>query len=209
VGGRVTTRYSAILVNLALLGSLSSVFAASLGPSISGTPSPAVNVGQGYAFAPTVTAPNVGELKFSIANMPRWAQFDSATGVLFGTPQAGDEGSYTDILISVSSDGLTDTLPVFSVTVNQVSPGSVTLNWISPSQNTDSSTLTNLAGFKIYFGTSLGSYSNTVLIDNPGITTFVVENLAPNTWYFVLTAYDQWGKESDFSNVVTKVIEEP
>jgi Fibronectin type III domain len=90
--------------------------------------------------------------------------------------------------------------------VNQVSLGSATLNWIPPTQNTDGSALTDLAGYRIYYSTSPGNYPNQITINNPGITTYVVDNLTPNTWYFVSTSFNSSGMESDFSNVATRTI---
>ncbi len=123
-----------------------------------------------------------------------------------GTPQVGDAGSYTNISIGVSDGNLSDTLPGFTITVNQVSLGSATLNWTPPTQNTDGSNLMDLAGYKIYYGTSPDSYLNQITINNPGVTTYVVDNLTPNTWYLVSTAFNSSGMESDVSNVATKTI---
>ncbi|MCH7637560.1 MAG: putative Ig domain-containing protein [Proteobacteria bacterium] len=175
-------------------------------PQISGTPSTIVNVGQTYSFLPTASDPDGDNLIFSIQNLPGWAQFDAASGALSGTPQVGDAGSYANISISVSDGNLSDTLPEFTITVNQVSLGSATLSWTPPTQNTDGSGLMNLAGFKIYYGTSPDNYPNQITINNPGITTYVVDNLTPNIWYFVSTAFNSSGMESDFSNVATKTI---
>ncbi len=133
-------------------------------------------------------------------------QFDTASGALSGTPQAGDAGSYANISISVSDGNLAATLPEFTITVNQVSLGSVTLNWTAPTQNTDGSVLMNLAGYKIYYGTSPDNYPNQISINNPGITTDLVDNLTPNTWYFVSTAFNSAGEESDVSNVAIRTI---
>lgn len=182
------------------------VNAANAAPTISGTPPSIVNVDQSYSFTPTASDPDGDTLTFSIQNMPPWAQFNSASGALSGTPQAGDAGSYANISISVSDGNLSDTLPEFTITVNQVSLGSVTLNWTPPTQNTDGSILTNLAGYKIYYGTSPDNYPNQITINNPGITSTVVDNLTPNTWYFVSTAFNSSGMESDFSNVATRTI---
>jgi hypothetical protein len=182
------------------------VNAANAAPAISGTPSSSVTAGTAYSFTPTASDPDGDTLTFSIQNMPPWAQFNTASGALSGTPQAGDAGSYANISISVSDGNLGNTLPEFTITVNQVSLGSVTLNWTPPTQNTDGSVLTDLAGFKIYYGTSPDNYPNEITIDNPGITTFVVDNLTPDTWYFVSTAFNASGEESDFSNIATRTI---
>lgn len=183
-----------------------SVVAANSAPQINGSPPTVVNVDQSYSFVPTASDPDGDNLTFSIQNMPGWAQFDAATGTLSGTPRAGDERSYTNILISVSDGDLGDTLPAFTITVNQISLGSATLSWIPPTQNTDGTPLTNLAGFRIYYGTSLGNYPNVITVSNPGITSYVVENLTANTWYFVSTSFNSSGMESDYSNVASKVI---
>ncbi len=90
-----------------------------------------------------------------------------------------------------------------SATVNQVGFSSATLSWTPPTQNTDGSPLTDLAGYKIYYGNESGNYQTSIQIDNPGITIYVVENLTPNTYYFVITAFNRIGAESDFSNEVS------
>jgi hypothetical protein len=125
---------------------------------------------------------------------------------LTGTPQVGDEGSYANTSISVSDGSLIDTLPGFTITVNQISLGSATLTWMPPIQNTDGTVLTDLAGYKIYYGTSPGSYPNEITINNSGITTYVVDNLTADTWYFVSTSFNSSGMESDFSNIATTTI---
>ena len=84
--------------------------------------------------------------------------------------------------------------------------GTATVSWAPPTSRTDGTPLTDLAGYRVYYGTSSGTYPNKVQIDNPGVTTYVVENLAPATYYFVTTAFDATGAESDYSNVASKTI---
>ena len=72
-----------------------------------------------------------------------------------------------------------------------VATGSATLSWNPPTTNTDGSPLTNLAGYKVYWGTTPGNYSSSATIMNPGIATYVVESLTPNTYYFAVTARQQ------------------
>jgi hypothetical protein len=80
------------------------------------------------------------------------------------------------------------------------------LTWQPPTQNEDGTALTNLAGYKIYWGTTPGSYTESVTLNNPGLTTYVVDNLAPGTYEFVATAFNVSGVESQFSNSATKTI---
>ena len=81
-----------------------------------------------------------------------------------------------------------------------------TLSWTVPMQNTDSSPLTDLAGYKIYYGSESGNYQTSIQIDNPGIAIYVIEHLTPNTYYFVLTTINSSGVESQFSNEVSKLV---
>jgi len=175
-------------------------------PIISGNPPPAVVVGDNYTFTPTASDPDGDTLVFSIENRPTWASFDSTTGTLAGVASLGTEGTYDNIRITVSDGGLDASTPQFSINVTQVALGSATLSWTAPTQNTDGSTLENLAGYNIYYGTSLGSYPSRVHVDNPGLTTYVVENLVPDNYFFVSTAVNSMGMESSFSNVAEKMV---
>jgi len=85
----------------------------------------------------------------------------------------------------------------------------VTLTWEAPTQNTDGSELTDLAGFKVYWGTSPGSYPNGVTLNNPGLLAYVVDMLAAGTWYFVVTALNSFGGESSPSDVASATIVAP
>jgi len=64
----------------------------------------------------------------------------------------------------------------------------------------------DLAGYNIYFGLSQGNHSNRIYIDNPSISTYMVENLLPNTYYVVATAVNSLGVESTYSNVAVKTV---
>jgi hypothetical protein len=90
--------------------------------------------------------------------------------------------------------------------------GDAELTWTAPTQNTDGTPLTDLAGFKIYMGTTLGGpYPVSIDIADPTVTTFTVPNLSEGTYYFVTTAYNSASpvQESDFSNEATKTILPP
>ena len=175
-------------------------------PTMSGIPGKATKFGEAYSFTPTADDPDGDSLSFVVQNLPRWASFNSANGTISGTPGLGDVGTYPNILISVSDGMASAWLPIFSVAVTQTATGSVTLSWAPPTQNTDGSFLDNLAAYRIYYGVSQGNYPNQIEIDNPGITVYVVDNLSPNTYYFVSTSVNTDGVESDFSNTATIVI---
>ena len=170
-------------------------------PTISGNPASSVLAGSGYSFRPSASDPNGDALTFIIDNKPSWATFDTKSGQLSGIPTFADSGLYQNILITVSDGELSASTPPFSVEVTQAELGSVTLTWTAPLQNSDGSTLTDLSAIRIYFGNTEGYYPNQLLIDNPSITTYVVDNLALRTYYFVATALNSEGAESLASNV--------
>jgi Putative Ig domain len=179
-------------------------------PTITGTPSTTATVGTAYAFTPTAKDANGDTLKFSATNVPSWATFSSSTGKLSGTPTA--TGKSGTIVISVSDGKSTATLPGFAITVAAASTGgsgtgAATLSWTPPTRNTDGTTLTNLAGYRISYGTSSSSLSSTVTVSNPGISNYVVDNLAKGTWYFSIKSYTSSGNESSASAVVSKSIQ--
>jgi Fibronectin type III domain len=84
--------------------------------------------------------------------------------------------------------------------------GAVTLNWRPPTQNTDGSPLTNLTGFDIHYGTSSHDYTQTVTVSNPGIATYVVDNLSPGKYYFSVTAVNSDGAQSPLSPEVSTTV---
>ena len=78
--------------------------------------------------------------------------------------------------------------------------GNARVSWMPPTENTDGTTLgADLAGYRIYYGTSSRDYSNTLEIANPGLSSVVVEGLEDATWCFVMTAVNTSGIESRYS----------
>jgi hypothetical protein len=69
----------------------------------------------------------------------------------------------------------------------------------------DASTATNVAGYKLYYGTSSRNYSNNINVGP--VTSYTVSGRAPGTYYLTVTAYDASGNESGFSNEAIKTIQ--
>jgi large repetitive protein len=189
------------------LAAFSITVSSAAGPTISGSPPTAVNVNSPYSFTPTASDPGGNTLTFSVQNKPVWATFNATNGALTGTPGAGNAGTYSNIMISVSDGSASASLPAFSISVNQVSNGSANLTWTSVTQNTNGSVLTDLAGYKIHYGTSPGAMSTVVVLSNPSLTTYLVSNLSSGTWYFGVNAYARDGSEGMLSNVGSKTIQ--
>jgi hypothetical protein len=176
-------------------------------PVISGTPPTSVVAGSAYSFTPTASDPEGKTLTFSITGKPSWAAFSTTTGRLSGTPSSSQTGSFPNIRITVSDGSLSASLAAFQINVSSTTTnGSATLSWTPPTRNSDGSTLTNLAGYRILYGNSPGALTRTVQVANPGTSRYVVENLAAGTWYFAVRAYSTTGVESSTSNTASKTV---
>ncbi len=86
--------------------------------------------------------------------------------------------------------------------------GEAQLSWTAPTKNADNTTLTDLSGYTVYYGTSSGNYSNNIDIGN--VTSYQLTGLTDGlTYYFSVTAYDTSGNESAFADEVSKVMPLP
>lgn len=176
-------------------------------PTISGAPATSATVGQAYSFIPNASDPDGQTLTFAIVNKPSWAQFNTATGRLYGTPASGNVGSTSNIVISASDGRDSVSLPAFSLAVvNPVPQGSATLSWSPPTSNVDGTPVTNLAGYRVKYGQQATNLSESLSVPSPGITSVVIENLSSGTWYFAVSAYTTANIESDLSNLAQKTL---
>jgi hypothetical protein len=182
-------------------------------PRLGGSPAGTVSAGYAYSFHPTASDPNGLRLVFAITNKPAWASFNAATGALTGTPTAANTGTYPNISITAYDGYQKAVLPAFSIVVQGASKpaspstGSATLAWQPPTQNTNGSMLTNLAGYHIYYGTAPNNLAQSVKVPNPGVTRYVLSGLSAATWYFQMTAYDKNGMESPPTSVASLIMQ--
>jgi hypothetical protein len=173
-------------------------------PTIAGMPDRSVREGESYDFRPSASDADGDDLRFEIKRKPAWARFDPSTGRLWGTPDASDAGAFEGIEIRVTDGRATAALGPFSIAVNQFEAGSATLSWNPPTENRNGTVLTDLAGYRIYFGRSPASLNSRIELDNPGLARYVIENLSPAKWYFAMTAVNRRGIESRRSRIVSK-----
>ncbi len=83
------------------------------------------------------------------------------------------------------------------------------LEWDAPTTNEDGTPLTDLAGYKLYYGPSSGNYTGSIDVEDTTsveiatIIDVIYETLpVSDTVCFAVTAYDTLGNESDYSNEV-------
>jgi hypothetical protein len=186
------------------------------GPGGSVSDSVSITVAAPPVPTPTLSfSTNLGTVSQNGSTTLSWNATDvtncAATGDWSGSK--GASGSETINSITTNSqftltcNGMGGTVnDTIDVAVVQSNNGTALLTWTPPTENTDNSALTDLAGYKIYYGTSSASYDDTITISNPGLTSYLVENLASSGWYFVMTSVNSSGIESSYSIEVTKTI---
>jgi len=177
-------------------------------PTISGTPPTTDVAGSPYSFQPAASGPSGTTLSFSVQNKPAWASFSIASGTLSGTPTSVQTGTFGNIIVSVSDGQASSALPAFAITVTApATTGTAAVTVTPPTQNSDGSPLTNLAGMRIYYGTSPSSLSQQIQLGSPTQTTYTLTNLAAGTWYFAATAYTATGAESPMSALASLTLQ--
>lgn len=121
----------------------------------------------------------------------------STSGDKPGSTSGGKSGGTTSAKTGSGSTG--GTTPVAHA-------NTVTINWTPPTENTNGSPLTNLAGYDIHYGTSSGNLSQKIAVSNPGIATYVVSNLSAGRYYFAVAAVNSAGTESPLSSQVSATV---
>jgi hypothetical protein len=88
------------------------------------------------------------------------------------------------------------------------SPDSNTLSWIAPVAREDESPISTaeIGGYRMYYGTAPNDYTQQIDINDGTTVKLALEDLPSGTYYFVITTIDLEGRESVFSNMVTKSI---
>lgn len=126
----------------------------------------------------------------------------------------GDNALYDTRQLSNGSHTITAGAPTSTTTVwsakfavaNSGGTGSGTWSWAPPTKNTDGSVLTDLAGYRLIFGTSSGNLAQSVSIQNAGATSYTLTGLAPATWYGAVIAVNSAGVSSDASNIASATV---
>jgi hypothetical protein len=102
---------------------------------------------------------------------------------------------------------LTTVAALFITLPHTVRAAETTLSWTPPITNTNGTPLTNLAGYRIYYGQ--GTLGQTIQVMNPAATSFVVNGLTPGTWSFEVTAYTAQAESARSNRVQRTFLEAP
>ncbi len=91
--------------------------------------------------------------------------------------------------------------------VSSSASSSVTISWAPPDTNANGSALTDLAGYRIYYGTDSTALQKRIDIPTSGLTDYVIQDLDPHTtYYFAMSTLNSAGVESAHSAVVSVTI---
>ena len=85
---------------------------------------------------------------------------------------------------------------ILGCNTTDVETGTVTLRWNPPVQNEDGSRLTDLAGYRVYWGPSEQPFLNRIDIDSPEATSYVLEDLPNGEWHLAVSAVTERALES-------------
>jgi hypothetical protein len=159
----------------------------------------------GAQTAPTFTA-SVTKGISPVATVFTWA---CPAGTVSATASStGNQAAWTGSKALSGTQNLSGIKLTADYKLNCTGPAntaSATLTWAPPTANTDGSTLTDLASFKIYYGTNSTNLINSTSVSS-GLTSAIVDKLTSGTWYFAVTALNAAGIESGYSNIASKAV---
>ncbi len=153
-----------------------------------------------------------GTLSWNASDNTAWLSLSPTSGTDSGSITAAVNlaglaaGTYT-AAISVAAAGATNTPQVIPVTLTIANSPSGSSSTASATLTWNANTEADLAGYKVYRGTSPGTYGAPIAMLQGNVTSYVATGLQIGTsYYFVVTAYDTAGNESAYSNEVSKSI---
>ena len=112
----------------------------------------------------------------------------------------------TSLILTACGGGGGSSSEGSSLDTSYANSGTASLSWVAPATRTDSSylALTELEGYRVYYGTSASSLALLVDLNDKSMTEYTTQSLPSGTYYFAVTAYDSDGNESGYSNVINK-----
>jgi hypothetical protein len=172
---------------------------------ISGPRVDAAVANQRYEFVPEIGDVGTANVTYSVDGKPAWATFDATSGVLSGVPSGADVGSRQRVRVTASTAGASSTHEI-DLQVVATADGAAEVALSAPATRTDGSTIGDLAGYRIYYGKTATRLDHFVDVKDASVPGAQVSGLTPGTWYFVATAYDASGFESETTEVASKTI---
>ena len=150
------------------------------------------------AFIAKTSSGNYGSL--AIDTTGNWSYAASNNQAVIQNLASGD--TLKDYLTVSSLDGTTHTIIITITGADETNTiATIDLSWFAPAEREDNTAiaLSEIAGYKIYYGSTQGQYPNSVTIDDGSATGHTFQNFTAGTYYFVVTTIDAEGRESQYS----------
>lgn len=82
------------------------------------------------------------------------------------------------------------------------------LTWVAPSERADNTglSLSEIAGYRIYYGTEKGNYQNQFEVNDGSAQQAQIAGVPSGAYYLVMTTIDTDGRESSYSPEVVVTI---
>jgi hypothetical protein len=134
---------------------------------------------------------------------PRIGQFALAALICVGLAACNDSGS------SAAGSSAVGTSATSAASPASTTDKSVTLSWSRPMQNSDGTSLSNLAGYTLHYGSSSQEYTGSIEITNPTATSYVISdsNFPAGKYYFAISAYNAQQVSSSLSGEISITVD--
>ena len=164
-----------------------------------------VTAGDAITLTPTLTNIDSGSVSY------QWEQTSgnivsltaNDTPYLTFTTTENDTLEFDLTVTDSNGNEYTDSVSVDVLANDDTDQVSVQLSWDAPTLNEDGSLLTDLAGYKIYYGESETNMDTSLSVTDPLQTSYTIDELSSNnSYFFCISAYNTQGKESECSEIV-------
>jgi len=119
------------------------------------------------------------------------------------TPLENDLLEFAVTITDENGQEYSDSVIITVLPADQNPQYSALLTWTAPTENEDGSSLTNLAGYRIYYGQSVTNLDAFILANDPLTTTYKINDLdSGHSYFFCVAAYNTTGLESQCSDNV-------
>ena len=168
-------------------------------------PAQTVTVGEFVYLTPTIS--NLGSRTITF----QWIQTsgnpislaDNDNSYIEFTPLENDLLTFEVIVTDNQGSEYKDSLSITVLPNNEAGQYTAELNWTAPTENANGSVLTNLAGYKIYYGHSINNLDLSIRINDPQQSSLEIKNLnSDHSYFFCVAAYNAIGSEGQCSDAV-------
>ena len=157
------------------------------------------------AFIATTLNGNYGGLTIDTSGNWSYAASNDQTVI----QNLSTNASLSDSLTVSSLDGTTHTIVITIYGMDEIAqPTNIDITWVAPVEREDNApiSLSEIAGYKIYYGSAQSQYPNNITINDGSAVDYTFQSFAAGTYYFVVTTVDTEGRESGFSTEIVYTI---